>query len=186
MKKKQIFILVIIVLFVILIIVAFLISKNSFNKSNGVYLKSISKNNKLQIKNLLADSISVETISDKYSSGIKIENFFDNLKTELFIDSILLEGKDSIKISPINTSQYLYRLAIISMDSIKKGLVYENIFICELDSLYLTLNKINDSILINGFVYFNINDTNYKSNYLLNFLNIKSKIIQRWKGHAII
>jgi hypothetical protein len=90
MKKNIFYIILIIFLFVILIILGILFSKSASNDNNIVILKSNSKNNILEIKKLKADSLNVELLSDNYSAGLKIDNLFRNIKTELYIDSILL------------------------------------------------------------------------------------------------
>ena len=92
MKKNIFYIILIIFLFGILIILGIYFSKSGSNDNNVVILKSNSKNNILEINKLKADSLNVELISDNYSAGLKIENLFRHIKTELYIDSILLNG----------------------------------------------------------------------------------------------
>lgn len=188
MKKNIFYIILIIFLFGILIILGILFSKSGSNDNNVVILKSNSKNNILEINKLKADSLNVELISDNYSAGLKIENLFRHIKTELYIDSILLNNNDTniITISPARVPEYLYRFVLISIDSINKNLNYQNVILCNLDSANLQLINIKDSLLINGNLFFNISDSLSQSKYIMNFNNAKSKIIKRWKGQAII
>ena len=188
MKKNIFYIILIIFLFTVLIILGILFSKTNTNNNNIVILKSNSKNNILQINELKADSINIESISDNYSAGLKIDNLFRNIKTELYIDSILLNNNDTniIIISPAHVPEYLYRFVLISIDSINKNLNYQNVILTNLDSVNLQLININDSVLINGNLFFNISDSLSQSKYIMNFNNAKSKIIKRWKGQAII
>ena len=188
MKKNIFYIILIIFLFTVLIILGILFSKTNTNNNNIVILKSNSKNNILQINELKADSINIESISDNYSAGLKIDNLFRNIKTELYIDSILLNNNDTniIIISPAHVPEYLYRFVLISIDSINKNLNYQNVILTNLDSINLQLININDSVLINGNLFFNISDSLSKSKYIMNFYNAKTKIIKRWKGQATI
>ncbi len=188
MKKNIFYIILIILLFAVLIILGILFSKNSTNDDNVVILKSNSKTNILQINKLKADSINVESISDNYSAGLKIDNFFRNIKTELFIDSILLKSNDTniIIITPARVPEYLYRFVLFSIDSVNKNLNYQNLILCNIDSVNLKVININDSVLINGNLFFNISDSLSQSRYIMNFNNAKTKIIKRWKGQATI
>ncbi len=188
MKKNIFYIILIILLFAVLIILGILFSKTNTNDNNVVILKSNSKNNILQINKLKADSINIESISDNYSAGLKIDNLFRNIKTELYIDSILLNNDDTniILISPARVPEYLYRFVLISIDSINKNLNYQNVILTNLDSINLQLININDSLLINGNLFFNISDSLSQSKYIMNFNNAKTKIIKRWKGQATI
>jgi len=188
MKKNIFYIILIIFLFTVLIILGILFSKTNTNNNNIVILKSNSKNNILQINELKADSINIESISDNYSAGLKIDNLFRNIKTELYIDSILLNNNDTniIIISPAHVPEYLYRFVLISIDSINKNLNYQNVILCNLDSASLQLINIKDSLLINGNLFFNISDSLSQSKYIMNFNNAKTKIIKRWKGQATI
>lgn len=188
MKKNIIYIIVIIFLFIILIILGILFSKSPNIENNGVFIKSVSKNNILQIDNLFADSINIETFSDNYSSGIKIENFYKNIISELFIDSVLLNTNDTniIKISPTTIPEYFFRFVLISVDSINKTTNFQNVILCNLDSANLQFINSYDSLIINGDLFFNVNDSLSQSDYILYFNNAKSKIIKRWKGQATI
>ncbi|HPU47462.1 MAG TPA: hypothetical protein PLQ91_07565, partial [Bacteroidales bacterium] len=82
--------------------------------------------------------------------------------------------------------EYLYRFVLISIDSINKNLNYQNVILTNLDSVNLQLININDSVLINGNLFFNISDSLSQSKYIMNFYNAKTKIIKRWKGQATI
>ncbi len=188
MKKNIIYIIVIIFLFIILIILGIFFSKSSNIENKGVFIKSLSKNNILQLDNLFTDSINIETFSDNYSSGIKIENFYKNLKSELFIDSVLLNKNDTnfIKFYPATVPEYLFRFVLISIDSINKTTHYQNVILCNLDSANLQFINSNDSLIINGNLFFNVKDSLAQSDYVLYFNNIKSKIIKRWKGQVTI
>jgi len=188
MKKNIFYIILIILLFALLIILGILLSKTTTNDNNVVILKSDSKTNILQINKVKSDSINVESISDNYSAGLKIDNLFRHIKTELFIDSILLNNNDTniVVISPASVPEYLYRFVLFSIDSVNKNLNYQNVILCNLDSANLKLINVNDSVLIDGNLFFNISDSLSQSKYTMNFNNAKTKIIKRWKGQATI